>query len=599
MDTQNKFISDQLTEYKGCQIQDKHLYDLKNICTSCLSMILNQKFIKPVDMKAVFCIFDTLFLQTSTRKENGIYVLTKNIRDYIKSIELLIGYNIEGYIYIANFFSSDIQVVLKFQQNDSYISSMIREYYIGINILNKLRYLTPTFVYTLGAFYCPKPMEVNRYGETVAIYNPISVLCDNTTEKNTAFVIYEKIPGETIQDLLQHSLNFNQFLNIFIQLLLGLEVAQREARFTHFDLHGENIIIRQNNLSSYNVHLDMTTYNVVNPEFIPVIIDFGTSTCYTENRYIGSYDHMHNNKLNFMVPGYDMYQFLVHAAYCPMISQICSLFRFYNDNDPYNIMIERNNLDRCKKESFQRLTFSEAATYTPLMFVEWLLKEYPTELKSNILVSKRTHYLPVQYSSLIKEYREIFKYAKEEIGDVIGLVKKCIISTPSYVITKYNINLLERYNENLHSDEISRKIKDLNDYIDKFENKFIDTDKVMLENVFDIKIPTQKELEMCIVKLLMIKIPNPNYIIDEKYLKNIQDTVKILNSLLSYEYELNDYLQIYFTILEMNLEDKFSGWIKKFNESDIYQFYILNNLNNQRAKRWAQSLTAYDMNESI
>ena len=31
MDTQNKFISDQLTEYKGCQIQDKHLYDLKNI----------------------------------------------------------------------------------------------------------------------------------------------------------------------------------------------------------------------------------------------------------------------------------------------------------------------------------------------------------------------------------------------------------------------------------------------------------------------------------------------------------------------------------------------------------------------------------------
>ena len=121
----------------------------------------------------------------------------------------------------------------------------------------------------------------------------------------------------------------------------------------------------------------------------------------------------------------------------------------------------------------------------------------------------------------------------------------------------------------------------------------------MLENVFDIKIPTQKELEMCIVKLLMIKIPNPNYIIDEKYLKNIQDTVKILNSLLSYEYELNDYLQIYFTILEMNLEDKFSGWIKKFNESDIYQFYILNNLNNQRAKRWAQSLTAYDMNESI
>ena len=77
MDTQNKFISDQLIRYTGCQIKDKHLYDLKNVCTSCLIMILNQKFINPVDMKAVFCLFDTLFLQTSKRKENGIYVLTK------------------------------------------------------------------------------------------------------------------------------------------------------------------------------------------------------------------------------------------------------------------------------------------------------------------------------------------------------------------------------------------------------------------------------------------------------------------------------------------------------------------------------------------
>ena len=599
MDIQNKFISDKLTKYTGCQIQDKHLYNLKNVCTSCVSMILNQKFIKPVDMQAIFCLFDTIFLKTSKRKENGIYVLTKNIRDYIKKIELLsVSSNVEGYIYIANFFSSDIQAVIKFQKNDSHISSTIREYYIGINILNKLRYLTPIFVYTLGAFYCAKTIEVNRYGHEIPIRNPLSVLCDETTEKNTAFVVYEKIPGETIQNLLeQDKLTFKQFLNIFIQLLLGLEVAQREARFTHFDLHCENIIIRQNDLSSYNVHLDMSTYNVVNPEFIPVIIDFGLSTSYIENRYIGSYDHMRYNILNFMVPGYDMYRFLVHSAYnSKMQSKIRSLFRFYEDNDdPYNINIDPYGINNGIDEYCYRLTFSEAATYTPLMFVEWLLKEYPNELKSNILVSKRTHYLSIQYSSLIKEYGQIFQYTKEGIEDGIELVKKCITSTPSYVMTKYNINLLERYNDDLQSDKLRSKIKHLKKYLD---HKYIDIDKAMIENVFDIKIPTQKDLEMCIIKLLMIKIPNTQDIRDEKYLKNIEDTVKILNSLLSYEYELSPYLQFYFTILEMNLEDKFSGWIKNFKESDIYTFYIVNNLNNQRAKRWSQSLTAYDNERS-
>ena len=601
MDTQNKFISDQLSIYKGCQIQDRHLYDLKKVCTSCLSMILNQKFINHVDMKAVFCLFDTLFLQTSKRKENGIYVLTKNIRDYIKNIKLLSTNTVEGYIYLADFFSPHIQGIIKFQKKDSDIPYTIREYYIGINILNKLRYLIPTFVYTLGAFYCPKTIEIINKKE-VPIKNPLSVLCDESTKNNTAFVVYEKIPGETISTFLKKDkLTFKQFLSIFIQLLLGLEVAQREARFTHFDLHSNNVMIRESDVSSYNVHLDMSTYNVINPEFIPVIIDFGMSTCYIENQYIGSYDYIEYGMLNFMVPGYDMYKFLVYCAFdskTDMKNKISSLFRFYVDNDPYNITSNIEGIDIAIKEYCMDCTYSQAATYTPLMFVEWLLKEY--QLESDILVSNRINYLPIQYSSLIKEYDKIFKYTKEHgIEHVIESIKKCITSTPSYVMTKYNINLLERYNDDLQSDELRREIKVLNKYLDKFEDKFIDIDNAMLENVFDIKIPTQKDLEMCLIKLLIIEIPNPNYIIDEKTKFDIEYTVKEFDILSSYEYELSPYLQFYFTILEMNLDNKFSEWIKKFTISDIYKFYSLNVINTQRAKRWGQTLSAYDKEISI
>jgi hypothetical protein len=331
-----------------------------------------------------------------------------------------------------------------------------------------------------------------------------------------------------------------------------------------------------------------------------VIIDFGTSTCFIENRYIGSYDYMKHGMLNFMIPGYDMYKFLVNCALeskTVMKNKIRSIFRFYGDNDPYNINIYAQGLITSDKEYCKKVTFSEAATYTPLMFVEWLLKEY--SLESDILVSNRVHYLPIQYSSLIKEYDKIFKYTNDGIEHVIESIKKCITSTSSYVMTKYNINLLERYNDNLQSDELSRKIKDMNKYLHKFEDKFIDIDKAMLENVFDIKIPTRKDLEMCLIKLLIIQIPNPSYNIDEKTKLYIEDTIKELDVLLSYEYELIPYLQFYFTILELQLESKFFDWIKNFTKSDIYKFYSVNVLNTQRAKRWGQSLSAYDNENTI
>jgi len=228
--------------------------------------------------------------------------------------------------------------------------------------------------------------------------------------------------------------------------------------------------VRENDVSSYDVHLDMSTYSVVNPEFIPVIIDFGATTCYIENRYIGSYDYIKHGMLNFMVPGYDMYKFLV---YCirktinqELKQKIISLFRFYGNNDPYNIKSNTEGIDTAAIEYCINATFSQVATYTPLMFVEWLLKEHRSELKSAILVSERENYLPIQYSSITKEYDHIFEYIKEGVDDAIRLTEKCINSSPSYVMTKYNINLLERYNDDLQSDELTKKIKYLNKYLD-------------------------------------------------------------------------------------------------------------------------------------
>ena len=67
--------------------------------------------------------------------------------------------------------------------------------------------------------------------------------------------------------------------------------------------------------------------------------------------------------------------------------------------------------------------------------------------------------------------------------------------------------------------------------------------------------------------------------------------VKKLDILL-YQEKLRSYLQIYYTIMDLKLEDKFSEWINKFKNSDIYIFYTKNIIQNERAVRWGQTLLA-------
>ena len=522
---QTDFINKQMLKYNECQINSTYLdkIQVKDISISRLSMILQQKFINGTDMKAILCLFETLFLATSQEKKNGIYALGTNIRQYISNFKYFNTESFHGYIYMVDFFSPDINVVIKVAKKDSI--SMLREYFIGIKAINNLRYLIPTFSYTLGAFLCqPTGTEINqtsilcesgagytyfyqRNRETVQKDNPKmkatevtkelarlwKELSDEDKEKwsnsaITPFVLYEKINGKGVDDLLNNSeINFHQWLIVFFQLLLALEVAQREVRFTHFDLHCGNVMLRKNDSYSYNVSLDMNTYSIVKPEFIPVIIDFGMSSSYIDGKYIGSYDFFENGMVNFMIPGYDMYKFM--AFTCQYVSgyfekEMISLFRFYGTDDPYNIITDPFGIHTCANEYGKKITTSKAASYTPIMLANWLWKEYNYILAPYITIKERIEYLPIQYSSTIKQYDDIFNNTNEGIDKAVEIAEKCLSSNKSYVMTKYNIMVLEKYNKDLKSPKLDSKILVLNKVLSKSESVLIFNDMTKLEKVF-------------------------------------------------------------------------------------------------------------------
>ena len=155
-------------------------------------------------MNAVLCLFDTLLLSTTNRREKGLYNLSKDIQKWIIKTQQLGVKSVEGFVYMTDIFSKDIQVVIKTPQKDDGFNSMIREYFIGIKSINKLRYLIPSFVYTFGAFLCP---IITPKATKICTSN-----FSNVGEKN-AFVLYEKIPGESLAKLIETNeiICFNQF----------------------------------------------------------------------------------------------------------------------------------------------------------------------------------------------------------------------------------------------------------------------------------------------------------------------------------------------------------------------------------------------------
>ena len=593
---QEEIVTEKLTNYNYCEI--KHTDKLKKISIKYLIKLLEENKTNGSDMKALFCLFNTLFSATSEKKTKGLPFLNDSIRDYIKTMTLLSHGGINGNIYKTEFFSSGIYVMIKFPKNKEDIPEMLREYYIGIESINKLRYLTPIFVYTLGAFLCPE--SVSRNG--TVIKNPLinGIFCQTQkTVNESLYILYENIPGDTLDLMLRNeTINFKEWIILFFQLLLGLEVAQREIRFTHFDMHSENIIVRKcNTRESYNIHLDLTTYKVVNTKFIPVIIDFGSSSTFVDNTSVGSYTFNNYGQTHFMVPGHDMYKFIIYSAIAAkkgsrLQKEIMSILRFYIRNDmynydPYNIITTGiQGLNNAVNNYCADLITSNAAKYTPLMFIEWLIDNYSFELSPTIIEEKRVQYLALQYTDSINTYDQLFNYTKDT-NEALQIAKKCIKLTPSYVISKYNITILKRFNQKLKNKDLELEIKRLLKKLEEIKNDLVLNDIDMLEKVFDIKTPDQNELNKCIDDLLNIHLKKISVKKD-----NIQKEklVKKFELLIKYQEKIQPYLQFYFTILDLNLNHIFFNWIDKFESSDLYIFYLSNITQIQQTIRWSQTL---------
>ena len=92
----------------------------------------------------------------------------------------------------------------------------------------------------------------------------------------TDVLLMEYIEGISL-DSFSKTTTSNILYTIIKQLMLIILVAQEKLKFTHYDLHPGNVIVKKTSTKQMNYVVNGKTYTVNTYGYLPVIIDFGLS----------------------------------------------------------------------------------------------------------------------------------------------------------------------------------------------------------------------------------------------------------------------------------------------------------------------------------
>lgn len=213
---------------------------------------------------------DVTALQTVTCLLEAVFSQSSVARLWLPNLELVETSEDEDDMenYVARF-KYEQQVVLYLKTTKIlYNRTIVREAFVG-KILNELRAQIPNFAYILAAFECSPSIVIT---DSQGLKTLVGWCTDSPLKSE--YVIYEAIPGQTMEDFVQQGVHENDFYEILLQLMLALRLAYLRYRFYHGDFHSQNIIIRPVPQMTI-LYPTVNGYSNLKTDKVATIIDYG------------------------------------------------------------------------------------------------------------------------------------------------------------------------------------------------------------------------------------------------------------------------------------------------------------------------------------
>lgn len=313
---------------------------------------VTQKFYNVGVMEAASCVIESIIY--SPPEDVGTPYHNNLINEYIKKLKRIGAESANGYAMLGDFDGMKDFFVDKVSK-DPLDDTLIHEIVVGLYGTNKLRKYIPNFSYVYGGMKCSPPLIDPETKKIV--YSCL----DNNNLVN--YVLYENVaPAISMREYVRKC-SVNDFLNAFVQTLYSLRLANKMIDYTHYDLHSENLLIRDPKLTTGgNFQIKYETENgeeYLESSFIATFIDYGYSHIKTEDIidekkgiiYKGQDFGVHGRIHASIFPNrswiiYDAYRLLMDCmseAYLnyngKLVAETKKIFKFFNKTeDPINFI---------------------------------------------------------------------------------------------------------------------------------------------------------------------------------------------------------------------------------------------------------------------
>lgn len=196
----------------------------------------------------------------------GSDLTARSIKEWVRDPEFIGGESVYGYALGAKYTLLDSGLVLKAPRGDT---DLLHETIVGL-YLSELRYQIPTFAYVFGGFECAPPFR-GTDGSAVEWCHP-----KTGADKKVRYIVYEKVENaKPVKDFTEENkLTLATFLRIYLQVLLGVRFADEKYRFAHYDMHWDNVLVREEAPIILEFPYGNQTIYIPTQEVV-TIIDFG------------------------------------------------------------------------------------------------------------------------------------------------------------------------------------------------------------------------------------------------------------------------------------------------------------------------------------
>jgi len=399
-----KLVESDLVNMGRCSVLNKSIVDdlrlrLFNIDSDILQGLLkSEESINANLHDNIACAIDAIIydgemsgMLTPSRRER--------IRNWFPLIKQIGNESEEGYALETSFTENTNLFVMKVpkSRNKDYL---IHEALVGIYGMNKLRHILPNYMYVYGYVKCSPPAIVNK---------EVITWCGGGAP-SVSYLITENIRDSvSIEDfIVDENTTPLDIVAVIYQVFNALNLAYKYYGYTHYDLHGGNILVRKyNSLITVPFLGEMTNVlGYIASIYVPYIIDYGYSRI-TVGRAgfgkIGLEDHGIEVKRGFpMCDVYKIIGFVGQKLYTSRENQYTKekimifekLFAFFGEGTLEDRIIYR--LQKVHdwyeaKEKYRRITHDDYLYW--LQYKSGILS--PVHLNLNLLNSVGIYLAPI------------------------------------------------------------------------------------------------------------------------------------------------------------------------------------------------------------